>query len=91
MPLKKNWATIEREAFGTIWALNKFRHWVFGGPVTACTDHNPITYLTESSPKSAKLMRWLLGISEFDVTFQYHAGRLNGAADCVSRMTTTDD
>ena len=55
------------------------------------TDHNPITYLTVSSPKSAKLMRWLLGISEYDATFKYRVGRLNEAADCVSRMTTSDD
>jgi hypothetical protein len=88
---QRNWATTEKKAFGAIWALNKFRHWVFGRVVTVFTDHNPITYLTESSPKSAKLMRWLLGISEFDVTFKFRVGRLNEAADCVSRMTTSDD
>jgi hypothetical protein len=88
---QRNWATIEKEAFGAIWALNKFRHWVFGRVVTVFTDHNPITYLTESSPKSAKLMRWLLGISEFNVTFKFRVGRFNEAADCVSRMTTSDD
>jgi RNase H-like domain found in reverse transcriptase len=86
---QRNWATIEKEAFSAIWALHKFKHWVFGRPVTLCTDHNPITYLTESSPKSAKLMRWMLAISEFEVNFKYRAGRLNEAADCVSRMTTS--
>ena len=33
-------------------------------------------YLTEASPKSAKLMRWALAIQEFNVRFQYKAGNI---------------
>ena len=86
---QRNWATIEKEAFSALWALQKFKHWIFGRMVTVYTDHNPITFLTESSPKSAKLMRWLLAISEFEVNFKYRVGKLNVAADCVSRMSTS--
>jgi len=32
-------------------------------------DHNPITFLTETTPKSSKLMRWALALQEFDVIF----------------------
>jgi len=85
---QRNWATIEKEAFSALWALQKFKHWIFGRTVTVFTDHNPITFLTESSPKSAKLMRWLLAISEFEVIFKYCVGKLNVSADCASRMST---
>ena len=43
-------------------------------------------YLTESVPKSAKLMRWAMALQEFSVTFKYRAGRANVAADCLSRL-----
>ena len=79
------WSTIEKETYATIWALKKFRKWIFGKPVVVYTDHNPITYLTDAAPKSAKLMRWALAIQEYDVTFHYKVGSKN-VADCLSRL-----
>ena len=83
---QQSWSTIEKETFATIWALGQFRSWIFGKPVTLFTDHNPITYLTDSAPKSPKLMRWALAIQQYDVTFCYKAGKANVVADCLSRM-----
>jgi len=60
-------------------ALQKYRNWIFGSEVTVRSDHNPLLYLTESVPQSAKLA----GVS---VTFNYRAGRNNVAADCLSRL-----
>jgi len=54
------WATVEKEAFAALSALRKYRQWVFGAKIVIFSDHNPLTFLTESAPKSAKLM---LGIS----------------------------
>ena len=87
-PTQKNWPVIQKEAYAIIWALNKFKHWVFGAPaVTVYTDHNPLTYLTDTAPKSAKLMRWLLALQEFsNVSFCFRAGSINEAADCMSWM-----
>jgi len=53
----QSWSAIEKETFATIWALRQIRSWMFGKPVTVFTDHNPITYLTDSVPKCHKLMR----------------------------------
>ena len=62
-PKQRNWATIEREAYAVLVAVNKFKHWFFGSKVTIHSDHKPLTYLTESAPKSSKLMRcWLNSI-----------------------------
>jgi RNase H-like domain found in reverse transcriptase len=52
-----NWAIIEKEAYAAIWSLQKFRHWLFAAKRTLYSDHNPLSYLSESSPKSAKLLR----------------------------------
>jgi len=79
-----SWSTIEREAYGVIWALNKFRTWIFGAEITVFSDHNPLTYLTLNSPKSAKLTRWSLALFEFSVLWKYRKGKNHEVADCLS-------
>ena len=67
-------------------ALRKFRNWIFGSEIHVFSDHNPLLFLTESAPKNAKLMRWSLAMSEFNIKFHYIKGKLNVAADCLSRL-----
>lgn len=88
---QQRWAIIEKEAYAALWALQKFKHWLFGTHVTLYSDHNPITYLTETTPKSSKLVRWALALQEFNVSFVYRAGKNNEAADCISRMVYSRD
>lgn len=83
---QRRWATVEKEAYAALTMLRKFRCWVWGTKVTVHSDHNPLLYLTESAPKSAKLMRWALALQEFDIEFCYYAGKLNVAADTLTRM-----
>jgi len=80
------WSTIEREAYAVIWALGKFRDIIFGCHITVFSDHDPLKYLTESAPKSAKLTRWALALQEYDVTLKYTKGPLNKMADGLSRL-----
>jgi len=76
-----------------VWlALQKFRNWIFGQPTTVIySDHNPLTYITESSTKSAKLMRWLLSLPSYNVTFKYKEGRKNVVVDCLSRLDSATE
>jgi len=65
---------------------------IFGQPTTVIySDHNPLTYITESSTKSAKLMRWLLSLQSYNVTFKYKEGRKNVVADCLSRLDSATE
>jgi len=45
--------------------LLKFRNFVFATEVTIFSYHNPLMYLRECAPQSAKLTRWALGLQEF--------------------------
>ena len=86
---QKRWSVIEREAYAlyaVIVALRKYRHWMFGTIVYIYSDHNPLSFLTESVPKSAKLMRWALSLQQFSIVFQYYPGKKNVVADCLSRL-----
>jgi hypothetical protein len=80
------WSTIEREAYAIIWALAKYQDIIFGCHIMIFSDHNPLTYLTENIPKSAKLTRWTLALQEYDITLKYNKGKLNVLADGLSRL-----
>ncbi len=79
------WAAVEKEAYAVVWSLNKFRTWIFGAPITIIADSNPLTYLTASAPKSAKLTRWSLALQEFQITFKYKKGKEHVVPDYLSR------
>ena len=83
---QKNWSTIEKEAYAVIFALRKFRNFVFAAPITVFSDHNPLTYVNNCAPTSAKLTRWALALQEFDLIFKFKPGHSNQVADCLSRM-----
>jgi len=54
---QQKWSTIERKAFAVIVMLKRVRAWVFGYKINLFCDHNPLSFLTESAPKSAKITR----------------------------------
>ena len=43
-PTQRRWPTIQKEGYGIVWALKKFKHWIFLGQITVVTDHCPLTY-----------------------------------------------
>ena len=88
---QQQWATIEKGAYAAFWALQKYKYWLYGRSVVLYSDRNPITFLTESTPKSFKLLRWPLALQEFHVIFCSRKGSWNEAADCSSRMAQYED
>ena len=85
-PTQCNWAVIEREAYAVIWALQKYKSVIWGADVKVYVDHNPLTFLVETAPKSAKLTRWLLALQEFPVKLEYKRGVEHKVPDCLSRL-----
>ena len=83
---QQNWAVVEKEAYAALKSLQRVKQWVFGHKICVFSDHNPLTYLTNSAPKSSKLLRWALALQEFDVTFKYRAGQFHVVPDVLSRM-----
>ena len=40
---QSRWATVEKEAYAIVWALNKLKEIIIGSKVHIFTDHNPLT------------------------------------------------
>ncbi|GFU57547.1 retrovirus-related Pol polyprotein from transposon 17.6 [Trichonephila clavipes] len=80
------WATIEREAYAVIEALKRFDSWIVGAKIEVISDHNPLTYLTLTTPQSAKLTRWALALQRYNIAISYRKGVKHGNADALPRL-----
>jgi len=69
------WSTIEREAFAVICALQKWHAIVWGAHIIVYSDHNPLTYVVECAPKSARLMRWSMALQPYSIELRYKKGK----------------
>ena len=59
----------------------------FATEVTIFSDHNPVMYLRECAPKSAKLTRWALGIQEFVHAALFRNSQLSTLYSAVKSRT----
>ena len=84
-PAEVNYSTIEKELLAIVWSCKYFRPYLFGHKFTILTDHKPLQWLFSLKEPNSRLVRWRLKLEEFDYTIQYKKGKLNQAADALSR------
>lgn len=87
---QRNWATIEREAYAVLFGLQKFDKWLHGSLVEIITDHNPLKFLTQTTPKSPKLVRWALALQKWNYKVTHRPGIFHQGADALSRLAVHD-
>ena len=85
-PTQKKWATIEKEAYAVVYAIEKLRAYLFGADFTVYTDHKPLNSLFTKEMRNTRIQRWGLLLSEFGAKIRYHSGKLNIRADMLSRI-----
>jgi len=79
------YSTIERECLAIVWGIQKFGRYLWGTQFILQTDHRPLTYLTTSRFKNARIMRWSLSLQEYKFEVQPLPGTSNTFADLLSR------
>jgi hypothetical protein len=62
-----NYSTTEKEFLAVIFAIEKFRQYLIGSPVTVFTDHAALRYLLAKKDAKARLIRWILLLQEFNL------------------------
>jgi len=75
----------EKELLAILWALDKFREFLYGVEFTLITDNSALTYLNKMKGASKKLMRWAISLQSWNLDIKHCPGRENAVADFLSR------
>lgn len=82
---ERNYSTTERECLAVIWSVEKLRHYLEGVHFTVITDHWSLVWLHRLKDPTGRLARWAVRLQPFDFTIIHRKGKLNVAADFLSR------
>ena len=84
---ERNYPIQEQELLALIYALRKWRHYLFGSRIRAYTDHQSLVLWHTFKNLTGRKARWVLELSEFNVELIYKKGAKNIAADALSRRS----
>jgi len=82
---ERNYAATEGECLAVIWAVDKFRYYLYGNRFLLRTDHKALEWLATARFTNSKLERWAMHLQEFDFEVEYIQGSTNVVADYLSR------
>lgn len=88
-PTERKYSTVEKEAFTCVWAVEKWRTYLWGRKFTLRTDHQALTtlLLTKGTDRAGmRIARWSAHLLCFTYDVVYRADSLNHTADCLSRL-----
>jgi len=88
---EKNYSTVEKECYATIFGMKRYERYLYGKHFILETDHRPLQYLQRQKPNNPRLMRWSLQLQPYSFTIKVIPGVENIGADYLSRSSTSKD
>ena len=82
---ERNYSVIERECLSIVWAIEKYKPYLYGREFFLQTDQQPLTYLRNMKNSNGRLMRWSLALQPYSFRIDYIKGKDNIGADILSR------
>jgi hypothetical protein len=82
---ERKYSTCEQELLAVVYALQKFRLYIFGYKVTVYSDNKALSFLKKCSLTSNRVTRWIMQIQEYDLEIVHIKGTDNFFADALSR------
>ena len=81
------WNIVEKEAFGIMYSVKHFHHFLAGQQFTIRCDNRVVCYVKDKKkPKNKKLLGWALELSDYDYEVEHIPSKNNNIADCLSRL-----
>jgi hypothetical protein len=81
-----NYPTHDLELAAVVFALNSWRHYLYGESCDIYTDHKSLKYIFTQKELNLRQHRWLKLIKDYDLSIHYHLGKANVVADALSRF-----
>jgi len=86
---QRRYSTGDKEALACLWAVEKWRVYLWGRAFKMITDHSALVSLfgkSDSTRRSLGVASWAERLSNFSYTMEYRRGSENVVADALSRM-----
>ncbi|XP_071926101.1 uncharacterized protein [Coffea arabica] len=84
-PHEQNYPTHDLELAAVVFALKKWRHYLYGVTFEIYTNHKSLKYLFSPKELNLRQRRWVEFLEDYDYTINYHPGKANVVADALSR------
>ncbi|XP_071900882.1 uncharacterized protein [Coffea arabica] len=82
---EQNYPTHDLELAAVVFALKKWRHYLYGITFEVYSDHKSLKYLFSQKELNMRQRRWMELLEDYDCTINYHPGKANVVADALSR------
>ena len=80
-----NYPTHDLELAAVVFALKKWRHYLYGVTFEVFTDHKSLKYLFSQKELNLRQRRWVEFLQDYDCSVNYTPGKANVVADALSR------
>jgi hypothetical protein len=87
-PHEVNYPTHDLELAAVVFALKKWRQFLYGAKCELYTGHKSLKYFFTQKELNMRKRRWLELIKDYDLTINYTPGKANVVADALSRKST---
>nr|GEV06968.1 putative reverse transcriptase domain-containing protein [Tanacetum cinerariifolium] len=82
---EKNYTTHDLELGSVVFALNIWRHYLYGTKCTLFTDHKSLQHILDQKELNMRQRHWFELLSDYDCDIRYHPRKANVVADALSR------
>ena len=76
-PAERNYSVTERECLTVVWAIGKFRPYIWGYEFKGVTDHSSLRWLCQTKNPTSRLAGWALELQGHKFTVEHRKGALN--------------
>jgi hypothetical protein len=82
---EQRYTTCEKELLAIIYALQRFKIFIYGRRVILNTDNKALTFLNRCAVTSNRVARWNIELQQFDLEIRHIKGVQNHLAEALSR------